>query len=254
VVAVGDNSYGECEVGSWANIIQVAAGCMHTVGLKKNGTVVAAGGETELPHWNLYVVTERYSLTISSTDGGSVTTPGVGNFTHDEETVVDLVATPDAGYRFINWTGDVSTIANLTAAATSIIMNTDYSVRANFEQIPAGGWCFIATAVYGTPMAKEIQILREFRDEYLLTNPSGRAFVDFYYRVSPPIAQFITEHPSLKPIVRAGLAPAVAMSAVAVQTTPADKMALVGLLVLVSVTVAVLATRRRGRGPERTRG
>ena len=81
--------------------------------------------------------------------------------------------------------------------------------------------CFIATAAYGTPMAEEIQILREFRDEYLLTNPLGRALVDIYYRVSPPIAKFITEHPRLKPIVRLGLLPAVVMSTVIVNANPA---------------------------------
>ena len=112
------------------------------------------------------------------------------------------------------------------------------------------GWCFIATAAYETPMAEEVQILREFRDKYLLTDPPGRAFVDLYYRVSPPIAEIITEHPNLKPIVRVGLVPAVVMSAVAVNTTPAEKMAIAGLLVLISVAVAVWVTRRRGRGSE----
>jgi hypothetical protein len=112
--------------------------------------------------------------------------------------------------------------------------------------------CFIATAAYGTPMAEEIQILREFRDEYLLTNPVGKGLVDFYYRVSPPIAEFITEHPSLKPIVRAGLVPAVVISAVVVNTSPAEKMAMAGLLILVLVALAVWAKRRRGRGPEYT--
>jgi subtilisin family serine protease len=110
--------------------------------------------------------------------------------------------------------------------------------------------CFIATAAYGTPMAEEIQILREFRDEYLLTNPLGRALVNFYYEVSPPIAEFITEHPSLKPIVRAVLLPTVAVSTLAVNTTAAQKAAMVGPLVLVLVGgVAVWATRRRNRGP-----
>ena len=112
--------------------------------------------------------------------------------------------------------------------------------------------CFIATAAYGTPMAEEIQILREFRDEYLLTNWVGQALVDIYYGTSPPVAEFITEHPSLKPVVRAGLLPAVAMSAVAVNTTPVEKTAIIGLLVLVAV--AVWATRQRRRGPEYTRG
>jgi len=110
--------------------------------------------------------------------------------------------------------------------------------------------CFIATAAYGTPMAEEIQILREFRDRYLLTNSLGQVFVVVYYRISPPIAEFITEHPSLKPIVRIGLLPAVAMSAVAVNATPAEKMAMLGLLALVSVTLAVWVMRRRCRGPE----
>jgi len=110
--------------------------------------------------------------------------------------------------------------------------------------------CFIATAACGTPMAEQIQILREFRDVYLLTNSLGQAFVDFYYRTSPPIAEFINEHPTLKPVVRAGLSPAVAMSTVAVNTTPAEKAATVGLLVLVPMALAIWATRRRGGGPQ----
>ena len=114
--------------------------------------------------------------------------------------------------------------------------------------------CFIATAAYGTPLASEIQILREFRDEYLLTNPLGQVFVDLYYRFSPPIANFITDHPSLKPVVRAGLLPVVATSTVVVNTNPVEKIVIVSLLVLVSVAVAICVRRRRGRGVERTAG
>ncbi len=121
--------------------------------------------------------------------------------------------------------------------------------------VPASGVsCFIATAAYGSPMAEEIQILREFRDAYLVTNPAGKALVDLYYRVSPPMAEFITEHPGLKPIVRAGLVPAVAMSVVAVNTAPVQKAAILGVLALVVVALAVWATKRRGRGAEYNRG
>ena len=76
-----------------------------------------------------------YSLTISSTEGGSVTTPGEGAFIHNVGTVVNLVATPDTGFRFVNWTGDVGTIANVNAASTTITMNGDYSVTASFEEL-----------------------------------------------------------------------------------------------------------------------
>ena len=165
----------------------------------------------------------EYILTISSTAGGSVTTPGEGDFTYDEGTVISLEAEPDEGYQFRNWTGNVGTIANVEAASTRITMNDNYSITANFEaeppMTPVIG-CFIATAAYGTPMAAEIQILREFRDEYLLTNPLGQGLVEVYYTISPPIADFITEHPRLKPIVRAELMPVVAMCSIVLDIVP----------------------------------
>jgi len=115
------------------------------------------------------------------------------------------------------------------------------------------GGCFIATAAYGTPMAGEIEVLRQFRDEYLLTNPVGQALVGLYYEISPPVAEFIDEHPALKPIVRVGLAPAVALTTVAVSTTLAEKIAIAGGLALVFVGLAVWLRRRaRGRGSNRS--
>jgi hypothetical protein len=190
-------------------------------------------------------------LGVSSTEGGSVTIPGEGIFSYPLGTEVNLVAEASSGYQFAHWSGDVNTIADVDAAQTTITMDNSYSIRANFQG--AGSrCCCVATAAYGTPMAEEIQILREFRDEYLLTNPMGKGLVDFYYRVSPPMAEFITEHPSLKPVARVGLAPAVAMSTIAVNTTPVEKTAIVGLLALLSVALAIWATRRRGRDPEHT--
>jgi hypothetical protein len=77
---------------------------------------------------------DDYDLTISSTAGGTVTTPGEGTSTHDAGTVVDLVATPASGYRFVNWTGDVGTIANINAASTTITMIGNYFITANFGE------------------------------------------------------------------------------------------------------------------------
>ena len=70
-----------------------------------------------------------------------------------------------------------------------------------------GNRCFIATAAFGSPMAPEVALLRAFRDSYLLTNIPGRIFVDFYYRVSPPIADLIRRDENLKQITRMALAP-----------------------------------------------
>ena len=76
-----------------------------------------------------------YNLTTDSTAGGSVTTPGEGTFPYDCGTVVDLVAEADACYEFVNWTGDVGTIANVNSATTTITMNDNYSITANFDKI-----------------------------------------------------------------------------------------------------------------------
>jgi hypothetical protein len=86
------------------------------------------------------VARESYTLTVASTAGGSVTTPGEGTFTCYEDTTVPLVAEADVGYRFVRWTGDVGTVANTGAASTTITVNADCSVRADFEEVlPASG-------------------------------------------------------------------------------------------------------------------
>lgn len=214
--------------------------------------MVTVSAEADYAIRNPNEATLQYTLTVGSTAGGSVTNPGEGTFTYNEGTVVRLDVKSDKDYRFVNWTGDVATL-ECQCHSTTITMSGNYSIMANFSRISTSSeTCFIATAAYGTPMVEEIEILREFRDKYLLTNPAGQAFVDFYYRISPPIAEFITEHPSLKPIVRAGLMPLVAMSAIAVNTIPVEKTVITGLLVLISVVLAVCGTRRRGNSPEST--
>jgi hypothetical protein len=76
----------------------------------------------------------QYDLTISITGGGEITTPGEGTSSYDAGTTVPLVVFPHTGYRFVNWTGDVDTIANVNAASTTITMQGNYEITASFEQ------------------------------------------------------------------------------------------------------------------------
>ncbi|MFC1927138.1 CFI-box-CTERM domain-containing protein [Chloroflexota bacterium] len=62
--------------------------------------------------------------------------------------------------------------------------------------------CFIATAAYGADTAQEIDILREFRDAVMLPNSLGAKFVSLYYEISPPIANFVSQHEVLRTAVR----------------------------------------------------
>jgi PKD repeat protein len=83
------------------------------------------------------------------------------------------------------------------------------SVTGGSSGDPSSSGCFIATACYGSYMAPEVMVLRHFRDTHLLTNGPGRAFVRFYYRHSPPIANYIRDKKVLKLLVRCALKPLV---------------------------------------------
>jgi len=69
--------------------------------------------------------------------------------------------------------------------------------------------CFIATAAYGSKMDPHVVSLRRFRDNVLLRIGPGRAFVEAYYRYSPPLAAYIAERDALRAVVRAALWPVV---------------------------------------------
>ena len=250
-------------------------------------------------------VVDRYTLTVNSAAGGSVTMPGTGNFTYRGGKVVYLAATPSSGYKFSQWSGDNSTvqIVGTDPKYAIITMNGNYTITAEFEKIPptvstttiysgdvgtdsanlkmsytmggygsvdvrfaykkstdtewsntswtsrsaagtynqtvtglspattyqykaqlrydsiviegavkqfttaaipggGGGGCFIATAAYGTPTAVQLNVLREFRDAVLLKSALGSRLVDLYYKASPPIAEFISQHDVLMTVVR----------------------------------------------------
>jgi hypothetical protein len=100
----------------------------------------------------------QYELTISSTEGGSVTTPGEGTFTYDEGTVVDLVAEPEEGHRFVCWTGDVWTVGDVNTASATVTIRGNYSITANFAAaqaidmgIKAGEWIKFEYSASGMP-------------------------------------------------------------------------------------------------------
>jgi uncharacterized repeat protein (TIGR02543 family) len=169
VVAVGDNASGQCNVGGWTDITQVTAGNYHTVGLKADGTVIAAGSDIELAKWNLGVV--EYTLTISSTAGGSVTTPSEGMFTYNAWVMVRLIAKPEKGYHFAKWTGDVDTIANVNAATTIITMHGDYEITANFAPI---NWLLIGGIIAAAVVAVGLVIFFVRRRRAARTKRQGR--------------------------------------------------------------------------------
>jgi len=108
---------------------------------------------------------------------------------------------------------DDSDNESLLSAVTSAMPIPSYDFWEYYKDkaggAETGGFCFIATVAYGSPLAKEVEILRHFRDRYLLSNFIGRAIVSLYYTVSPPLARIIQRHETLKMIARIMLVPVV---------------------------------------------
>jgi alpha-tubulin suppressor-like RCC1 family protein len=104
------------------------------------------------------------------------------------------------GYSGYMW----AKVRNDTTPSLADLQGDEFGGYGGPSEPPDGCGCFIATAAYGTDTAKEIDILREFRDTVLLANNLGAEFVSFYYRTSPPIADFVSQHEVLRTAVRAG--------------------------------------------------
>jgi hypothetical protein len=107
--------------------------------------------------------------------------------------------------------------------------------------------CCVCASAYASTDDEHVNVIRQFRDRYLATNPVGRGVIVLYYDVvSPPLAAFINDHPSVKPLARTALAPVVSLSAVALDTSTTEKAAIGGSLALLSAG-ALLWIKRRVR-------
>jgi len=83
--------------------------------------------------FNLPGFTPRYGLTISSTIGGTVITPGEGLFYYPQGSTVTVVAQPERGYRFVCWVGNVAAIANPQSATTTVRVDYHSFLMAKFD-------------------------------------------------------------------------------------------------------------------------
>ncbi len=85
-----------------------------------------------------------YTLEVVHYGNGEVTSPGEDVFTYAAGTIVTLVATAGSGATFLSWVGDIDTIADPNASTTTITMNGNYSIYANFS----GGTTTPTTSTY----------------------------------------------------------------------------------------------------------
>jgi len=104
VVAVGADSYGQCDVEEWEDIVAVSAGDGHTVGLKSDGTVVAVGndykGRCDVEDWkDIVAISAGFGCTVGLKSDGTVVAVGGNNDGQcDVETWNNIVAISTGGW------------------------------------------------------------------------------------------------------------------------------------------------------------
>ncbi len=82
-------------------------------------------------------------------------------------------------------------------------------IKKDLEELERSG-CVMGSVTRNSPMNAYMNTLRDFRDNYLLTNKLGREFVDLYYEYSPYVSNIIAKHKVLKIVVRTKLIPLIA--------------------------------------------
>lgn len=192
--------------GTWSLPVSADAGQYSVEAVYNNNTYVGSS----------FTVVQIGPITVS---------PGAGSYNSIQQ--VSLSSTAGA---VIYYTLDGST-PTLNSSVYNSALTIDHSLTlkaiavkegivselGSFSYVitPSGGnidECFIATASFGSKFEPAVVLLRHFRDDFLLTNQWGTAFVKFYYENSPPIAAIIAQNEPLKLMVRVLLLPFIAVA------------------------------------------
>jgi hypothetical protein len=180
------------------------------------------------PIWEGQIDYEK-GITYLMSNSGSKHYPGVQTDYH--AVLIENIPT----YQIVTINGDTLWLGTFSVDG-EVLDSCNLSARVRTPQGDDNGdgtvtqdECFIATAAFGSKFEPAVIILRAFRDKFLLSNAPGRAFIDFYYQNSPPVASYIANSRFLKAGVRALLTPVV--GAVYLMFHPVSMFGMIGLLV-----------------------
>lgn len=220
-----------------------------TIGLD-GGAVKIAFGEDTLTNGDILIGNVgAFTLTYYSRDpsSGAIATASTWSATNDITTLTAI---------------DINLQINRAGGGTMAFAGNRVAPRNNKNQggaapgVPppsapsyGNGGCFVATAAYGDPAHPMVQILRDFRDRYLLPWSGGRWLVKQYYVHGPEAADLIRNRPLAMAAVRCLLSPVVALTFFLVYAPLAIPFLLVLSLIL---TAALFSAVRRGVMPLRS--
>ena len=180
-------------------------------------------------------------ITISSGQTGSGSGTVTYTVSQNASDVDRLSALTIAGSPY-TISQDASAASTTTPVSTPVTTGSNSGADGGGGGGGGGGGCFIATAAFGSYIDPHVMLLRSFRDAFLLTSRPGSAFVNWYYAVSPGIADSVQKSEALRAGVRIMLIPVIGFSYLCLTL---GVLPTLFLIILMTITL-VLMVRRIG--------
>lgn len=184
-IAQGASGTSTITVGSLNGFTSAVALSNSWMGSAPSGVTVNIPGPITPPSGS----TATSTLTVSASPGSSL-----GSFT------LSIIGTSGALTHNVN-VGIVITAAGTTSSSSTTTLGAPK--------------CLIATATYGSELAPEVQLLRNFRDNSILKTSAGSnfmlAFNAWYYSFSPYVANYLNTHWVERTIMKGVLYPLIGM-------------------------------------------
>ncbi|UCG58297.1 MAG: PASTA domain-containing protein, partial [Phycisphaerales bacterium] len=128
---------------------------------------------------------DTVTITISSSGGGTVTVPGEGSFQYERGVVLSVEATAHVGYHFVNWTGtavDAGKVADPSATDTTVTLDNDYTLRANFAADPVEQYTISVSAGPNGSVSPSGTIVKSYgQSQTFGASPETAYSVDSWY-------------------------------------------------------------------------
>lgn len=239
---------------TWQKVVfgwdYVGPGAPTNVTVNDNGETVEVGwtapsnsSEDHLDYavyWDTQSFSTRGGAANAKSVSGKLTSTTLTGLTVGETYYIAVAATDDYGNE---------------GALSSVATGTPVETQDGYERYKAaggaenGGYCFVATAAYGSPIHPHVQLLRNFRDSWLLTNDPGRAFVRFYYANGPTWASFVEGSNPLRVLVQVALVPLLLVAWFLVKLTMLEQVLVLASLWMLRRIVREALQRTFGAPP-----
>ncbi len=161
------------------------SGVVNEIDIPKNELIITYRDRSDESNQIKYLISNHFFIFSSSDNLASITK----QFDIQKDDLVQITGNIVSLHR--------QSVMRIKLASISVIEKNHGLTKA----IPKKG-CFIATAVYGSHEAAEVQKFYELRDNVLSKSFAGRTFIKFYYTISPSLAKWIDNKPPIKSFIR----------------------------------------------------